>query len=171
MLNNRVCLGKYNLSMHSLATPDPVRPCTTDCTGIPKPTQLLQNYTHGCPHARMESTAAHRVPLEPIQGLWEPILGSYACVLYGTWLATCTIPYDCLRAFYGHKILGSLCRKVVQAQLSVMDWVKKSCGLTWHVVGLPTGSLVFDMYGAHELLRSFMWRRRLGDFVLTSNGP
>ena len=37
MSHTRVWLGKYNPSLPSRASPDPVRPYTTDCTGIPKP--------------------------------------------------------------------------------------------------------------------------------------
>ena len=61
---------------------------------------------------------SHTVPWEPIQGLWESIRGSQACFPYGTRSGTRTTPYDCLEAFYGPKIVGSPCRKVVQAQLS-----------------------------------------------------
>ena len=42
---------------------------------------------------------------------------------------------------------------VAHTGLKIFD---KSCGLARHVVGLPTGSLVFYPYGARELLGSFM---------------
>ena len=48
---------------------------------------------------------------------------------------------------------------------------EKSCGPTRHVVGLPTGSLVFNPCGACKLLWSFIWPRHLSDFVRTSYGP
>ena len=37
MSHNRVWIGKYNPSVYSRASPDPVMPCTTDRTGISKP--------------------------------------------------------------------------------------------------------------------------------------
>ena len=63
-------------------------------------------------------------------------------------------PYDCLRAFCGPKIVGSPCRKVVQAQFSAqygahtgLKIFKKACGLARHVLGLPTGYLFFTPMG------------------------
>ena len=69
MSHNRIWLGKYDPSVHSRASPDPERRCTTDRMGIPKPARhphgtvrFPQNCTYGCSHARMKSTGAPRVP-------------------------------------------------------------------------------------------------------------
>ena len=68
MSHNRVWLGKCNPSVHSRASQNPVMPCTTDRTDIPKPARrphgtvrFPQNWTYGCSHARMESTMGPRV--------------------------------------------------------------------------------------------------------------
>ena len=86
MSHSRVWLGAYNPSVHSWASSDVVRPCTTDQTGITKPAQhphwtvrFPQSWKYGCPYARMKSTGAPRVPAcEPYE----------TCKVYERYLAT-----------------------------------------------------------------------------------
>ena len=72
MSHNCVWLGKYNPSVYSRASPDPVRSCTTDRTGIPKPARdRKKSWTSGCSHARMKSTGALKVPARGPYGTCE----------------------------------------------------------------------------------------------------
>ena len=118
--------------------------------------------TNGCFESR-----ALRCHENPYGAFENPYVAHRSVFRMGPDPAHPRMTYDCLRAFYGPKIVGSPCWKVVQATGSMLPIrVEKSCGLARHVMGLPTGSLVFYPYGARELFGSFMWPRHLGDFVL-----
>ena len=197
MSHNRVWLGKYKQSVHLRASPDPVRPCTTDRI-------VTQNRTYGCPHGRMESTGAPRVPAREPYGtcrvqvrylatpwpkntqithwrhvcMWpqQPVMPTRApgpmTLRKSVWnhplfdvhihLHTGVLWASCLWSENRRKPVSESCASSAFSYghygahmgLNIFD---KACGLARHVVGLPTGYLVFDQYGARELLESFMW--------------
>ena len=102
MLLNRVWLGKYKPSVHSRSSPDPVRPCTTDRTGIPKSARHshgnVRAYEH--PYAnrawsvvtvRAGSVRIYKHHTEPVRGLQE----QWTVVLKAE-------PYGAVRTHTGH---------------------------------------------------------------------
>ena len=92
--------------------------------------------TVGCSKARAASartrTASQGAPYETRieNSYWafeSPYVAHKTISCNGTQSGTRTAPYDCLRAFYGPKIVGSPCWKVVQEHTENQENTCDSC--------------------------------------------